>query len=124
MTDTETRPPATPPSGGFDFNRPTIIGLLYVASYLTGITAIVGVVLCYVWRGEAHEPWEATHYTYLANTFWIGLIGGVIGFVLMFVLIGFLILPAVAILVLVRTILSLINAQKRQAMPNPGSLLV
>lgn len=37
------------------------------------------------------------------------------------VLIGFMILPAVVVLVVVRCVLSLVNAQKRQPMPNPCS---
>lgn len=122
MDDRSHRPPATD-AGSFDMNRPTIIGLLFAASYLTGITGIIGVVLCYVWRGEPHEPWEATHYTYHIRTFWIGLIAGIIGFILMIVLVGFLVLALVGVWFLVRTILSLINAQKRAPMPNPGTLL-
>jgi uncharacterized membrane protein len=117
------RPNATPTSTGFDFNRPTIVGLLYLASLLTGITAIIGVVLAFVWKSEAHEPWELTHYIYLIRTFWIGLIGSVIGFLLLIILIGFPILLAVGVWVLVRTIMSLINAQKRAPMPNPETLL-
>jgi uncharacterized membrane protein len=123
MDSPDIRPNATPPSGGFDLNRPTIIGLLYAGSYLTGITGIIGLVLCYVWKGEPHEEWEATHYTYLINTFWIGLLGVVIGFILMIVLIGFLVLFAIGIWTLVRIVMSLVNAQKRQAMPNPGTWL-
>ncbi len=49
-----TQPNATP-AGGFDLNRPTIINLLYIASFITGITGIIGVVLAYVWKGEPHE---------------------------------------------------------------------
>lgn len=105
-------------------NRPTIIGLLYAGSYITGITGIVGLVLAYVWRGEAHEPWEATHYTYLIRTFWIGLIVGVIGVILSIVLIGIPLLIAVGIWWLVRTVMSLINAQKRAPMPDPQTLLI
>lgn len=110
------------PTGGFDFNRPTIIGLLYLGSLVTGgLTGLIGIVLAFVWKGEAHEPWEATHYTYLINTFWIGLAGSVIGVLLIIVLIGLPILLAVTAWFVVRSIMSLINAQKRLAMPNPGS---
>ena len=117
--------PVPQSGGGFDLNRPTIISLLYLASFVVGFTGLVGVVLGYVWKGDAQqEPWEASHYQYLINTFWIGLAGSVIGFILMIVLIGFLILLAVAALVVVRTVLSLINAQKKQPMPNPGSLFI
>lgn len=118
------QPPATPPPSGFDLNRPTIIGLLFAAGYFTVVTSIIGVVLCYVWKGEAHEPWEATHYEYHIRTFWGMLIGSVIGIILMIVLIGFLILFLVGIWALVRVIVSLINAQKRAPMPDPKTLFV
>jgi uncharacterized membrane protein len=120
----ETKPTPTPANAGFEFNNPTIISLLYLASFITGITAIVGVVLAFVWRGEPKADWEVSHYQYLINTFWIGLVGSIIGFLLIIVLIGFLILPAVAVLVIVRSVMSLLNAQKRAPMPNPSTWLV
>ena len=110
-------------TAGFDFNRPTIISLLYLSSFVLGLTVIIGVVLAYVWKGEPHADWETSHYDYLIRTFWIGLIGSVISFVLMLVLIGFLLWIAVAVLVVVRSVLSLINAQKQMPMPNPETWL-
>jgi len=116
-------PQAQPASNSFDLNNPTIISLLYLSSVILGITAIIGLVLAYVWRGEDHPEWQTSHYQYLINTFWIGLIGSVISVILMLLLVGFLLIVAVAVLVVVRCILSLINAQKQQPMPNPGTLL-
>jgi uncharacterized membrane protein len=126
-------PPPPPPGAGstsgagtsasFDFNQPTIISLLYLSSFVLGVTAIVGVVLAYVWKAEPKADWEASHYQYLINTFWIGFFGSVVSVLLMIVLIGFLLIVAVAALVVVRCVLSLINAQKREPMPNPGTLL-
>lgn len=111
-------------SSSFDFNHPTIISLLYLSSVVLGVTAIVGVVLAYVWKGEAHADWESSHYQYLIRTFWIGLIGSFVSVLCMILLIGFLMLLAVFVLVLVRCVLSLVNAQKQQPMPNPTSLFV
>ena len=71
----------------------------------------------------AHSDWEDTHFRYLIRTFWLGLIGTVIGTVLLIVLIGFLVWLAVGVLVIVRCVLSLINAQKQQPMPNPDTWL-
>ena len=110
-------------TGTFEFNNPTIISLLYLSSFVLGVTGIVGVVLAYVWKNETAEEWEVSHFQYLINTFWIGLVGGVISVLLMIVLIGFLLLVAVGVLVIVRSVLSLINAQKRAPMPNPSTLL-
>lgn len=119
MNDSENRPATS--NSSFELNNPTVICLLYFASFLTGVTAIIGVVLAFVWRGEPKADWELSHYQYLINTFWIGLVGGILGFVLMIVLIGFLILPAVSIWVIVRTVMSLLRAQKREPMPDPNS---
>ena len=123
-------PQSTQPSSGvnssansFDLNQPTIISLLYLSSFILGVTSIVGVVLAYMWKGEPKEEWEVSHYQYLINTFWIGFVGSVVSVILMIVLIGFLLLFAVAALVIVRCVLSLINAQKREPMPNPGTWL-
>ncbi|GGN53551.1 hypothetical protein GCM10011349_28250 [Novosphingobium indicum] len=109
------------PASGFELNNPTIISLLYLASFVVGVTGIIGVVLAFVWRSEPKAAWEESHYQYLINTFWIGLIGSIAGVLLMIVLIGFLLLAATAILVIVRSVLCLINAQKHAPMPNPGS---
>ena len=54
---TETTPPAPGADIGFDFNRPTIIALLYLASFLTGITGLVGLILAYVWKSEPGDEW-------------------------------------------------------------------
>ena len=120
-------PPSSGPSSqtnsSFDFNQPTIISALYLSGFVLGVTWSVGVVLAYVWKGEAKSEWEASHYTYLIRTFWIGFIGTVISIFLMIVLIGFLLWAAVAVLMVVRCVLSLINAQKHEPMPNPETWL-
>jgi len=116
-------PSAPASASGFDFNRPTVIGLLYLSSFIFGITVIVGVVLAYVWKGEPHAEWETSHYDYLIRTFWIGLIGGFVSILLMIVLVGFLLMLAVGVLVVVRCVLSIVNAQKQQPMPNPETWL-
>ncbi len=118
-------PASGPASQPIDFqmNRPTIISLLYLASFITGITGLVGVILAFVWKGEPQADWERSHYQYLINTFWIGFFGSIVSVLLMVVLIGFLLICAVVVLVVVRSVLSLINAQKRVPMPNPGTWL-
>lgn len=116
--------PQPPATGGFDFNHPTIISLLYIASFVTGITGLVGIVLAHVWQGEqGRAAWEASHFTYLIRTFWIGFVAFLISGLLSIVLIGFLLIPLVAIWVGVRSVLSLVKAQKQEPMPDPQTLL-
>ncbi|MEP2735547.1 MAG: DUF4870 domain-containing protein [Erythrobacter sp.] len=127
MTDTPTPKPSgspTPSAGGFDANRPTIISLLYLGSFITGISGLVGIVLAHVWSGEEQEPWLASHYTYLIRTFWIGFVASIIGVVLSIVLIGIPLLMATAVWVGVRSIMSLIKAQKQEPMPDPETFLI
>ncbi|MCC6828970.1 MAG: hypothetical protein IT550_12165 [Novosphingobium sp.] len=115
--------PTPASSTSFDFNRPTIINLLYLSSAVLGVTGLIGLVLAYVWKGEPHADWETSHYAYLIRTFWLGLIGVGVGLLLAIVLIGFVIWLAVGVLVVVRCVLSLVNAQKQQPMPNPDTWL-
>jgi len=115
-------PPVAAPN--FDLNHPTLISLCYLASFAVGFTSIVGIVLAYIWKGEAHEAWEESHYQYLIRTFWLGLLGGVVGVVLLVVVIGIFVLIAVGVWMIARTVMSLINAQKRQPMPDPQTWLV
>lgn len=121
MDDLDRKPADPTPAASFEFNNPTVISLLYLASFIFGVTGIVGVVLAFVWRSEPNADWEVSHYEYLINTFWIALAGTILGLLLMIVLIGVLVLVAVAGLVIVRSVLSLTNAQKHLPMPNPRS---
>lgn len=111
------------PNSGFDFNQPTIISLLYLGSFITGISGLVGIVLAHVWQSENQENWAASHFTYLIRTFWIGLVASIISGLLVIVFIGVLLIPLVMVWVGVRSVMSLIKAQKQEPMPDPQTLL-
>lgn len=111
------------PATGFDFNRPTIVALLYLSSFFVGITGIIGLILAYVWQGETRGTWEESHLRFHIRTFWLALLGCAIAIVLMLVLIGFIALLAVGLWALIRTVIALLAAQKRQPIPDPTVLL-
>lgn len=115
--------PTPPANGGFDLNNPTIISLLYLGSFITGITGLVGIVLAYVWRGD-QEPWAASHFTFLIRTFWIGLIASIVSAILTIILIGIPMLIAVSVWFAVRSVVSIVKAQRREPMPNPETLWI
>ena len=105
-------------------SKPNIINLLYLLSFMTLLSGIAGLVLCYVWRNDpGTKDWEQSHLQYQIRTFWFGLLGLVIGLILMFVLIGIFIWIAVAVWTVVRCIMSFTQAQKGLPMPNPTTLL-
>lgn len=119
--DYRERPPAHR-SEGFDGNRPTIVAILYLASFVTGITGLVGVVLAHMWQGERQEEWTASHYTYLIRTFWLTFVASIVALVLSLVFIGLLLFPVIAVWFGVRSVVSLMKAQKREPMPDPKTL--
>ncbi|MEO1045667.1 MAG: hypothetical protein AAFX04_09530 [Pseudomonadota bacterium] len=109
---------------GFKFNQPTIVALLYLGSFLTGVSGLVGVVLAFVWRGEGGSGWETSHYTFHIYTFVIGLVASLIAFVLLFVFIGALLYPLIAIWVIVRTVVAMLAAQKEEPIKNPKTMFL
>jgi uncharacterized membrane protein len=105
--------------GAFD-RSPTnvnIVYYLYLASILVGITAIIGVIIAYMNRGAGMD-WLDSHYTYQIRTFWIGVLYSLVGLVLTFVIIGFLVLLFVLVWWIVRCIKGLQLAGSRQPVPN------
>jgi uncharacterized membrane protein len=94
-----------------------IIYILYLVGLATGITALVGVVMAYVNKDEAPD-WLRTHYLFQIRTFWIGVLYCVIGFILMFVLIGFLVWLFWAIWLIVRVIKGFKHLEQREPIPN------
>lgn len=111
-------------NNGFDLNRPTIICLLYLGSFLIGITSVIGIIVAHMWRNEEHAPWEDSHYTYLIRTFWAGLLyilAATIISVITFFLLSWLVYPLVAVWFAVRTIKALLAAQKQEPIADPHS---
>ena len=115
------------PASGFDLNKPTIIWLLMLASVVTGwLTGIVGLVLAYVWAGEAHDGWEESHFRYAVRTFWIGAVLTVLGVIGTIITLGigsFIIWPLLLVWLLVRTVKALLAAQRREPVLNVESWL-
>ena len=69
-----------------------IIYVLYACSLFVGITGIVAVVMNYVKRDDARGTLYESHFSWQIRTFWWGLLWAVLGFLTVWVLIGFAIL--------------------------------
>ena len=81
-------------SNGFQLNRPTVISLLYLGSFLAGITTIIGIA-----------------WTLVAIT----------GSIVTFGMASFILFPLVAVWFAVRAIKSLLAAQKQEPVRNVES---
>ncbi|MEM9710233.1 MAG: hypothetical protein AAF871_15765 [Pseudomonadota bacterium] len=89
-----------------------IIYALYVVSFIIGISSIAGVIYAYIARGK--DPVLDSHLTFQINTFWIGLIVGIVGAVTIAVVIGGLILLGLAVWVILRIVTGFLLAHKGQ----------
>ena len=100
-----------------------VIYILYLASFVIGITGIAGIVLAHLNRGKS-EAWLESHYTWAIRTFWLGLLGALVSGLLMFILIGMLLMPLVALWIIIRTIVGLQKLGRNEPIANPQSWLL
>ena len=101
-------------------NNVKLVYLLYLIGFVIGVSSLVGIVFAYVNRGQS-EDWIETHYTYLIRTFWIGLLYFLIAGLLAMLIIGFFLIFASAVWVIVRCVIGLQKASKGEAVANPQS---
>jgi len=101
-----------------------IVWGLYLAGYFTfAISVIVALIIAYVKRPELAGTPYASHMTSAIRTFWISLIVGLIGAVLLIIGIGFVILGLLALWQLFRIIRGLIRALDGRPIADPAGWL-
>jgi uncharacterized membrane protein len=81
-----------------------LYGLYAVHWFTGGISIVVAVIIAYLKRGDAAGTPSEAHIEWLIRTFWMGLLGYIIGGVLVFVVIGFAVLTLVSIWMLYRIV--------------------
>ena len=69
-----------------------VIYALYALGFVTGFTPLVGVVMAYLNREDARGNWLETHYVWQIRTFWYGVLMQVVGWITVWILIGWAIL--------------------------------
>jgi uncharacterized membrane protein len=82
----------------------TVVYALQALGFFLGITWIVAIIVDYVKKDDAVGSWLESHFRWQIRTFWWGLLWGVIGAILAFVLIGFLVLAADAVWIIYRIV--------------------
>lgn len=101
-----------------DVSTVRLIYILYLVSFIAGITAIIGVVMAYVNKDDASE-WLQSHYQFLINTFWKGLVMALVSGLLMMVFIGFILIVIVVLWIIIRCVKGLKYIDERKAHPEP-----
>jgi uncharacterized membrane protein len=100
-----------------------IVYVLYFVGYFVGLTALVGVIIAHVQVGEA-DPLLQSHYQFQIRTFWIGVLYGVVGFLLFFVFgIGALVWLWAFVWSLIRNIKGILTLNEGRPIAQPASWL-
>jgi len=94
--------------------------VLYLLGYITGISAIIGVVIAYIQADSANPPVKS-HYTFQIRTFVIGLSYFLVGLLLLNVAVGALIILWALAWSLVRNVKGLLALNRNDPIANPKS---
>ncbi|GHC45835.1 membrane protein [Alcaligenes pakistanensis] len=81
---------------------------LYILSLFGGITALVAIIINYVKRDEVKGTYLESHFDWQIRTFWWGLVGVCLSFLLMTILVGFVTIAIVGVWILYRLIKGLL----------------
>ena len=88
---------------------------------LFGLIGIIGVIVCYVKRGDAQGTWVASHFRWLIRTFWFSLLWAIVGWALVLTIIGipfsFLIWAVASIWVIYRVVRGYLAFNDSRAVP-------
>ena len=72
-----------------------------VGSFVGSVPSIIAVILNYVKRGDARGTWADSHYRWQIRTFWFALLWAIIGWILIFTIVGAIVgVPVLAALTL------------------------
>lgn len=82
----------------------TVIYALYAASFLVGITAIVGIILNYVKKNDVAGTFMESHFRWQIRTFWFSLLWAFLGMLTLALVIGWAIIVVNAVWVIYRII--------------------
>jgi len=96
--------------------------ILYLAGFLTGLTAVIGVIIAYLQRDQA-DPICRSHFQFQLKTFLIGLLYLVLGAVTLHVGLGALLLLWWIIWTLMRCIKGLLALNAGEPIADPDSWL-
>jgi uncharacterized membrane protein len=90
--------------------------VLHLFGAVAGLTSIVGLVINYVKRDRYDDLFDS-HHAWMIRSFWWAILWGVIGFITIFILIGWAILFLVWVWYIYRHVRGLINFLNGEAMP-------
>lgn len=94
----------------------TVVYALQAASFLVGITFIVAVIINYVKAEDVAGTFLQSHFRWQIRTFWFSVLWSVIGFLTVFVVVGYFVLVANLVWVIYRVVKGWLRLNDSKAM--------
>jgi uncharacterized membrane protein len=98
-------------------NLTLAVYILQALSLFVGVTAIVAIIINYLKRDDTRGTLYESHFLWQMRTFWWGLLGLALGYLTMFLLVGFVILFAVYVWLIYRVVKGFLNLNDGKPMP-------
>jgi len=96
-----------------------ILYALYAIHWVTGgITAPIAIIVNYVKRDDTRGTLYASHFAWQIRTFWFCLLGSVLGYALLWILVGFAILGLTWLWCLYRVLRGILALNDGKALPH------
>ena len=86
-----------------------IVYFLYAVSLFNGITAIIALIINTLKRDDVAGTWLESHFRWQMRTFWFAVLWCLIGWLTVFILVGFVIWGAAGIWVIYRIVKGMLN---------------
>jgi uncharacterized membrane protein len=93
-----------------------LVYVLQAVGFFVLVTWIAGVVVDYVKLDAARNTWLETHFNWQIRTFWLGLVGWVVGWATAVILIGWPILAVVTLWAIYRVVKGWLYLNDRKPM--------
>lgn len=98
-------------------NLTLAVYILQALSLFVGVTAIVAIIINYLKRDDTRGTLYESHFLWQMRTFWWGLLGLALGYLTVFLLVGFVILFAVYVWLIYRVVKGFLNLNDGKPMP-------
>lgn len=115
-------PQPTPPTDNRTVLTHVVYGL-YALTFLTGFTVLVGVVMAWFNRAPTRGTWLESHIRWQIRTFWYGLLLQVIGWITVWILIGWIVLAAATLWFVWRIAKGWVRLAHQQPIEDPLAFL-
>jgi uncharacterized membrane protein len=87
----------------------TVVYALYAATFISGITSIIAIVINYVKKDEVAGTWLESHFRWQIRTFWYGLLWMILGALTWIIVIGWVVLAANCVWLIYRIVKGWLN---------------